>query len=119
MLRALYKADPEVTFQFFFSRWHNPDPKIRANALHVLSQFEDRHGIALSCSIESISDNDLLVRSEALQGISLFGYRNPGAIGALMKAAVTADDLEKSQMLRVLKTIDPEAPDTFRPARRR
>jgi HEAT repeat protein len=119
MLRALYQADPEVTFQHFLSRWHNPDPKTRANALHVLSQFEDRHGIALSCCVESIGDKDLLVRSAALQGIFLFGYRNQEAIGALMTAAVTADDLEKARMLRVLKAIDSQASDTFQPTRRR
>jgi HEAT repeats/HEAT repeat len=102
MLRALYQADPEVTFQFFLSRWHNPDSKTKANALQILSQFEDRHGIALSCCIESIADKDLLVRSAALGGISLFGSRNQEAIGALMRAAVIADDLEKASMLRVL-----------------
>jgi HEAT repeat protein len=119
MLRALYQTDPEVTLQFFLSRWHNPEPKTRANALHVLSRFPDRHGIALSCCIESIRDKDLLVRSEALGGISLFGYRNQEAIGALMTAAVTADDLEKASMLKVLKAIDPQASETFQFIRRR
>lgn len=94
----------------FFLRQHKaPKPNKRAATINALTQFKDRKTELLPRFIDSVADTNEVVRGAALRASATLDAGNDRAYAGLLKEVVSAEGPEKKEILRLLKTFEPES----------